>query len=79
MTQSEKREQKLNKVLAIVNEAVENTKDENLKKDCIHIVNITGFLYSCARYNDLQALARLVNIADALKIDGKIILEALKD
>ena len=79
MKQQEKREQKLNNVLNIVKEAVENTTDENLKKECTNTLNITGFLYSCGRYNDMQALARLVNIADALKIDGQKILEALKD
>ena len=79
MTQQEKREVKLNKVLTIVRDAVISLDESELKKDCTNTINITGFLYSCGRLNDMQALTRLLGVAHKLNIDENAIMEALND
>lgn len=66
MTQQEKREQKLNKVLKAVSERVEKLQDEGEKKSYISVLNMTGFLYGCGRMNDMQVIIRLAFIGQKL-------------
>lgn len=60
MTQQEKREQKLNKVLNEVTARLNKSKNDEWKKGWFDVLNMTSFLYGCGRMNDYQALVRLI-------------------
>ena len=74
MTQQEKQETKLNKLLKAI-----NNKQEQLTSDNLNLLNLTGFFYSCGKLNALQVMARLTYIALSLNIDIQEITEILED
>lgn len=80
MTQREKREQKLNKVLNALKERLEKDNgNDNFKSDLVSAINMTGFFYGCGRLNDMQTLVKLVFRGLQLGMDENDFLELLAD
>lgn len=82
MTQKEKREAKLNKVLKAIQDDLQNTKrhpNPEWVKGWVNSLNMTSFLYGCARLNDMQVLTELIFACIACDIDKKEILTMLAD
>ena len=74
MTQQQKQEEKLNKLLALIKPYL-----DNMSKDNLNYLSITQFLYSVGRLNTLQVAVKLSKVATDCKIDINDILQALKD
>ena len=79
MTQQEKREVKLNKVLGEVKARLEKSKNAEWVKGWCDKLNMTGFFYSCDRLNDMQVLVRLVFAGIACDMNENDFLELLAD
>ena len=79
MTQQEKREVKINKVLGEVKARLEKSKNSELVKGWCNVLNMTGFFYSCGRLNDMQVLVRLVFAGITCDMKQDDFLELLAD
>lgn len=77
MTQQEKREQKMNKLLELIKE---KSKEKSITKDSVQRLNITSFMYGCGRRNELQVIAVMTYVCVTEKLlDINEICKALED
>jgi len=73
MTQQQKQEEKLNKLLSLIKPYL-----DNMSKDNLNCLSITQFLYSVGRLNTLQVAVRLSKVASDCNIDINDIVKALE-
>ena len=77
MTQQEKRELKMNKLLDLIKE---KSKEKNLTQESANRLTIASFMYGCGRRNDLEIIAIMTYVCITEKLlDINEICQALKD